>query len=166
MNRRQIALKLVLNELGMPPSIQTFDDRLILQKTVYLIQQLGVPLGYSYSWYIRGPYSRDLTADAFAESGSDLPDGWFLDERQKSTLAAAKPFIDTIKSQPDAARELEKLASVLFVIKTRQANPDDTDSITSRMTAAGKDFSREEVNDAVRVLRSQKFLPQAQDSRR
>lgn len=161
MNRRQIALKLVLDELGMAPSLSTFDDRLILQKTVYLIQQLGVSLGYSYSWYIRGPYSRDLTADAFGELGGSLPDGWFLETHQKAMLAAAKPFIDSTRSRPDAARELEKLASVLFVIKTRQARPDDTDSITSRMTIAGKDFSKDEVEDAVRVLRIQRFLPQA-----
>lgn len=159
MNRRQIGLKLVLNELGMTPSVDTFDDRLILQKTVYLVQQLGIPLGYYFSWYIRGPYSRDLTADAFADLGTDMPDGWFLDDPLKTTLAGAKPFLDSVRSQPDAARELEKLASVLFVVKTRQALPDDTDSITQRMTAAGKDFSQEEVKDAVRILRTKNFLP-------
>jgi hypothetical protein len=166
MNRRQIALKLVLKELGAQATLKTFDDRLILQKTVYLVQQFGIPLGYSFSWYLRGPYSRDLTADAFAEFDNPLPDGWCLDEGQIATLNRVKPLIDDIRSRPDAARELEKLASVLFVIKTNQGSVDDVDGIASRMKAAGKDFSNEDVRNAIDLLREREFLPQAQDCRR
>jgi len=55
MNRRQIALKLVLDSLGIQLSMSSFDERLALQKTIYLAQQMGVPLGYQFSWYLRGP---------------------------------------------------------------------------------------------------------------
>lgn len=34
-----------------------FDDRLRLQKYVYLIQRLGLSLGYRFNEYLRGPYS-------------------------------------------------------------------------------------------------------------
>ncbi len=158
MNRSQIALKLVLSELGMDPSMESFDDRLILQKTVYLIQQMGIPLGYHFSWYLRGPYSRDLTADAFANLGSDAPEGWILDEAVESKIAEAKPFLANAASEGNQARELEKLASVLFVINTGQALPHDGESITARMKAAGKDFSRSEVDDAIGVLRERNLI--------
>lgn len=153
MNRRQIALKLVLNELGMDQSMLSFDDRLALQKTVYLLQQMGIHLGYPFSWYLRGPYSRDLTADAFANVGVSLPEGWVLDDKQKEKLVRAKEFLGKVAPSSRKARELEKLASVLFLVNTHQAPADNSESITARMKAAGKDFSREEVDDAVRVLR-------------
>lgn len=158
MNRRQIALKLVLDELGMDQSMVSFDDRLMLQKTIYLLQQMGIHLGYPFSWYLRGPYSRDLTADAFANLEASSPEGWVLHAKQKETIARAKEFFGKVAPSSRKARELEKLASVLFLVNTRQAPADDNESITARMTAAGKDFSREEVDDAVRVLREHALL--------
>jgi uncharacterized protein YwgA len=158
MNRRQIALKLVLNELGMNQSMDSFDERLTLQKTIYLLQQMGVHLGYQFSWYIRGPYSRDLTADAFSNLGSELPEGWILDGKQKEKLTRAKGFLSNVAASSPKAREFEKLASVLFLVKTHQAPADNSESITARMTAAGKDFSREEVDDALRVLREHELI--------
>ncbi len=47
-------------------NLQTFGDRLILQKTVYLLQAFGIYLGYQFNWYLRGPYSPQLTKDAFS----------------------------------------------------------------------------------------------------
>jgi len=44
---------------------EKFEARLILQKTIYLMQAFGLNIGYSYSWYLRGPYSVDLTRDAY-----------------------------------------------------------------------------------------------------
>lgn len=45
--------------------IGTFSNRIKLQKIVYLIQANGINLGYSFSWYLHGPYSPDLTKDAY-----------------------------------------------------------------------------------------------------
>jgi uncharacterized protein YwgA len=44
----------------------SFNDRLIFQKTIYLLQAFGLYLGYYFSWYIHGPYSTTLTRDGFA----------------------------------------------------------------------------------------------------
>jgi len=53
-------------ELGFAFDIAEFDDRLIAQKLVCLLELKGVDLGYSCSLYVRGPYSPDLTQDLFA----------------------------------------------------------------------------------------------------
>ncbi len=45
MDRGQIALKLSMESLGLPFSIKTFEERLMLQKAVYLVQAAGVHLG-------------------------------------------------------------------------------------------------------------------------
>lgn len=66
MDAARIELKLVLDQAGVDGSkLDTFSQRFNIQKRVYLIQISGYELGYRFGWYLRGPYSRDLTADAF-----------------------------------------------------------------------------------------------------
>lgn len=65
MNTSQIVLKLVLDAVGQPVELDTFDDRFMIQKKTYLTQLAGIDLAYRFGWYLRGPYSRELTRDAF-----------------------------------------------------------------------------------------------------
>ena len=51
--------------LGFKPKIDNFEDRLIIQKAVYLLQLKGVKSGFEYSLYVRGPYSRELTDQVY-----------------------------------------------------------------------------------------------------
>ena len=37
-------------------SMDRFNDRLKLQKIIYLLQAFDVYLGYNFGWYLRGPY--------------------------------------------------------------------------------------------------------------
>jgi len=53
-------------ELGFRFDISSFDDRLVAQKLVCLLELKGIDLGYSCSLYVRGPYSPDLTQDLYA----------------------------------------------------------------------------------------------------
>ena len=47
----------------------SLDTRVILQKKVYFLQEFGCKLGYSFGWYLKGPYSTDLTRDAYQVKG-------------------------------------------------------------------------------------------------
>jgi hypothetical protein len=60
-----LSLKLISEALRIPISLDTFRDRLLLQKAVYLIQLVGIDMGYRFSWYLRGPYSSVLTDNLF-----------------------------------------------------------------------------------------------------
>jgi uncharacterized protein YwgA len=64
MNNSQIATAIALRDLKCG-SLETINDRILLQKKIFLAQDIGLPLGYGYSWYIHGPYSTDLTAVAY-----------------------------------------------------------------------------------------------------
>jgi len=46
-------------------SLETFDERLIFQKKIYLLQSYGLDLGFKFGSYIRGPYSSSLTRNGF-----------------------------------------------------------------------------------------------------
>ena len=45
--------------------INKFQGRKILQKTVYILREMGMNFRYSYNWYIHGPYSPQLADDAY-----------------------------------------------------------------------------------------------------
>jgi len=55
-----------LKELGLKNlSIDNFQDKLVIQKVIYLLQLKGVKTGFSYDLYVRGPYSSDLTNELY-----------------------------------------------------------------------------------------------------
>ena len=64
MNNSHVATAVALRDLNCY-SLETINDRILLQKKIYLAQNIGLPLGYGYSWYIHGPYSPDLTVVAY-----------------------------------------------------------------------------------------------------
>jgi len=54
-------------------SYGNFEDRLKMQKMVYLLQEEGVDIGhYGFDWYKHGPYSQALLDDMYMESGSNF----------------------------------------------------------------------------------------------
>ncbi|MFH1256673.1 MAG: hypothetical protein V1494_05285 [Candidatus Diapherotrites archaeon] len=48
-------------ELGFTPVVDEFADRLIIQKSVYLLDLKGIKTGFNFNLYMRGPYSKELT---------------------------------------------------------------------------------------------------------
>lgn len=58
-----------LGELGMHVDLSTLSSRIILQKRAYFLQAFGLPIGYSFGWYVFGPYSSELTKEAYAGEG-------------------------------------------------------------------------------------------------
>lgn len=121
MNRNLIALKLVLDELDEPSEISSVNDRKRVQKVIYLAQSVGVPLGYSYGWYLMGPYSPGLTRDYFAldKEEEDVAKALRGSELQPHVMTALQKLEAILK--PPAAFKLERedwyelLASYLYL---------------------------------------------------
>lgn len=158
MDRRQIATNLVMNELG-GIDLSSFGKRLALQKTVYIFQIAGVNLGYRYSWYLRGPYSRELTADAFSikdelDVGFDESDNWQLDDQSEGIVKKLKQHLI---GKPDGFEGLlpnwlEVLASVLFLFETEKSMDKSPKSIRQRLDSFNKQFSEEDIQLALDTL--------------
>ena len=96
--------------------MSTFNGRLILQKTVYLMQSFGIYVGYDFSWYLRGPYSTKLARNGFAlqEVYGNLPTGYFA---EKEVQEKFRKFLNFIKNKKTNADQLEILASIHFLKK-------------------------------------------------
>ncbi|RKX92533.1 MAG: hypothetical protein DRP84_09865 [Spirochaetes bacterium] len=66
-------LKWFCNEiLRRKLSLDDFDDKLIIQKAVYIAQKLGMDFNYNFGWHVRGVYSSALTVDIYEINDQDL----------------------------------------------------------------------------------------------
>ena len=99
----------------------TLEDRLKLQKTVYLLQIHGLQLGYGFGWYKYGPYSQDLVHEAYTVLSAERSlyehdtKNWDLSEESKDKF---NEFTDKLDSDLHDPVQLELLASAHFVHET------------------------------------------------
>jgi len=96
----------------------TTEDRLKLQKTIYLLQAYGLQVGYGFSWYRYGPYSQDLVYDAYKVLGPE--EDKYASETSSlkfstNTLEKFNKFKEICKEILNDPRQLELVASVDFV---------------------------------------------------
>jgi uncharacterized protein YwgA len=138
-----------LKELGVEPSIETFQERKRNQKLAYLLQQVGaVKLGYDFSWYIRGPYSPQLTHDLYAQrefSKTVVP----LSDDEKIGVVNLKKFLRDYVESPDA---LELLISLHFLRALGKQCGKAQEEVMSTLREKKPFFSAEEIERAWRKL--------------
>lgn len=155
MNRRQVSALLVLRELGITPQMHSFDDRLSVQKSIYLAQAAGVDLGHYFNWYLRGPYSPALTQDVFEAiqnyDTTAVLQGWELDAATRTKLGSVR---STFASAPGLAAPawLELLASVHFLLARRQVASADAEVLRAQLLKYSKNFTSEQIAEGVRRL--------------
>jgi hypothetical protein len=101
-----------------PKSFETdFDERLILQKTIYLMEEWGkIPFGYTFRWYYHGPYSSGLARDAFPATRlyNSSPRRKFVDPSVNQRLERMEAWF---KSQPKSPSWFELLGSALYLFR-------------------------------------------------
>ena len=109
--------------LELKLGLGTFQDRIKLQKIVYLTEHaFGINLGLSFDWYIHGPYSPDLTKIMFEkEPGITMK----LTESKINELKKFKEFFRTHTT----SNSLELLGSLhyfLSVVKGKNHSKEKT----------------------------------------
>lgn len=154
LDQDQSRLMAFLSAMGLEVNMDTFTSRLILQKTVYLLKEFGLDLGYSFGWHIRGPYSATLADDLFECNG--LPPFAFeeiVDEIAEGEGERLQGASQALKGYLEDSRFLEVLASVRYL--GRKGNRILGDERAALVTEAQEEkptFSREEIERAVEVL--------------
>jgi len=86
-------------------NVNRFDNRLKLQKYVYLARKFGFDLGYRYNLYIHGPYSPELANDYYR-----------LNKVTKYVkISLDRKFIKLIKRKSE--RWLELAATIVMLVE-------------------------------------------------
>ena len=138
-----------LKELGVEPSLRTFQERKRNQKLAYLIQQVGkIELGYDFSWYIRGPYSSQLTHDLFAQNESNR-NAMPLSEDERNEMLKLKEFLGGLIESPD---DLELLVSLHYLRRLGKQYGKEPDEVISTLLKKKPFFSERQVMTAWRKL--------------
>lgn len=144
MSNNLLALKLLLENFGVNTDISNVDLRKEKQKAVYLAKIEGADLGYSYGWYVRGPYSPSLTADYYELSRQEVGTGQLRADLQAAVERARNKYYLTSPAEFPIHNWLELLASLHYLRKTskydaekaRQTIRDKKPHLTEHIAAA------------------------------
>lgn len=108
-----------LKELGFKPDVDKFQDRLVIQKTVCLLKMMGLDVGYSFSLYVRGPYSPSLTNDLYSNRNevNNLKTNYTSNEEEKKKLNVFSEISNNL--EPTL---LEIMSTYAFLIREPENN--------------------------------------------
>ena len=156
MKKESELLKLFLDAAGCDINMSTFDGRLEVQKTTYLIQEMGYNLGYNYHWYLRGPYCSEV-ADAAFEISRNKQEYDHLQSSLKSDIqedveSKFKKFND---EKPELLTEIdwyELLASTTYIAHNLGKDDDKDDKIVEQLLDKKKWYQPDDAKKALRLL--------------
>ena len=136
--------------------VDEFNDRLKNQKIIYLLQEYGLKLGYTYSWYLYGPYCKEVTKDTYGEAEESATSD--LSDSEKIKIRAFKnKFGDNL----DDPEWLEVAASLMYLQKKKylgQKLAAIKDDLIDDMAFGLKHFHPHFVLDVINELEEKQFL--------
>lgn len=120
---------------------ESFEDRLKLQKYVYLADRFGLKSGYDFNMYVYGPYSPKLAEDYYKQLDAEAP----LPPEFRS-----QDFIKLVKGKD--ARWLEIAATIISVYeynKEKGISEEDIVNIVTEIKPWAKDYVDEIIDELV-----------------
>ena len=169
MNEDLIILNAYLTELGVPPRIKTLNDRIRVQKAIYLAQAAGADLDYDYNWYLRGPYSPELANDYYklseaifmnkipvagdSQTSAGIPK---LKDSYVTTLKSLAPIISPPEGFDRPQEDWLELVSSLHFLQTKKSLTLD---LARRVIEKTKTHLVQYVDQAQEKLREMNLLP-------
>ena len=135
MGNINILCKVILN-LKLEIDMGSFNDRKILQKVIYILQEmLGLKLDYQFIWYTYGPYSKRLTLDAFRlynnfQHYNESAQTIFFTESAKEKIAEFKDFVGHHITD---SVWLETIASMHFIATDMLNNSKDYGQVSTKL---------------------------------
>jgi hypothetical protein len=143
-----------LKNLGIDANLNTFAERVRVQKMVYMLKQFGADLGFGFTWYLRGPYSPSLTKTLFNPTSEDARSSRELNTIELKVVNDMRNFLG---GDFYSADRMELVASLIYLIKhgpdndlqtktkivkflrdeKPQYSPDEIEQVWRRISAAG-----------------------------
>jgi len=142
-DQNEVILSRILKLLGVDGvNMKDFDNRLKYQKLIYLTQNLGIGLGYGYSWYVRGPYSPALTRTLFNIRDNESFRKWnSIKFNQEDEVVKRLNHLKTILgSNFENPYYLEVLASLHYLHKTLPPSENSCTQLKERLLCVKPDL--------------------------
>ncbi len=161
MNNIDIANGIVFQKMAV--SKDSFEDRIICQKKVYLLQSLGTDLGYTYNWYVRGPYSPSLTNYIYGNLDVLMSNDFSkynLNKAVEDNIDKVNSISDDIRNDFDLSSWYELLASLLFIYNNKESwkIKSEKSSLYKALMEQKPQFSEEQCEYAFGKLQAKGFI--------
>ena len=144
-----------LDALGLSPKMETFSERKRVQKVVYLLDKVfGMNLDFSYSWYLHGPYSPQLTRIVFdVIEGQTVVDSNLkvLSSNDQRKIEELKAFLGNDINSSD---KLELLVSLHFLLNRMKDSDVSQEDIIAFLRRKKPYFTDEEIIGAIDQLQT------------
>ena len=131
---------------GNSIEMNTFDNRIKFQKLIYILESIGINFDYSFSWYVRGPYSSSLASDGFEVSTGHIKDDEYHpipDEISKITgLKDAIPGIDNSETA-------ELYGSIIFLMREKNLSGQE---LIEKIKSLKPWYTEEKIKEAVNKI--------------
>ena len=135
----------------------SFSDRIIAQKKIYLLKCLGTDLGYQYNWYLRGPYSSSLSNYIYDNiefiKHNDFNEYNLLDATQKN-VDIVNTFIDSEPSSLETSSWYELLASMSYLDNNRESWNINNNNIIEILQREKPRYTTAECSLAIETLKT------------
>lgn len=167
MDMRLAGIYLILKELG-GFNIGTLEERVFVQKAIYLLQVLGLDLRFRFSWYLRGPYSKTLSQCVYEiyddQELKDRSDKLKLKPEIDPVLTQLKGWMDKVPTGLELSQWFELLSSIHYVKHISKPSESVTEAnIGDFLKKVGKKvFSAEMIGEAWRTLDSAGLISEKQ----
>ena len=109
----------VFEEMAFPVNCNTFEEKLVAQKTICLLQLKGMNFDYPFGMYVRGAYSLSLTQDYYEhrEEFQNLHSGISLSYEEKAVVTTLD---DLFEKSPSL---LEIGATYAYIVEKMHLSP-------------------------------------------
>lgn len=146
------------NVFEKEPNFRCFDDRLEMQKTVYLLREMGVTCGnYPFRWYKHGPYSQGLQNVMISSAPQQEPVSF--SEIGAQGIGKLKNLLHVDHTGYSDADWMEALGSLHYLRKYREPTLDDR-ALLLLLTELKPNLSNEALNrEALRQLCTLDLVP-------
>lgn len=156
MDNIDIAKGLIFKKLNIK-SKNSLNNRVIIQKKIYLLQEQDVDLGYCYNWYLKGPYSPSLTSYVY-ENLDTLKsmeyNGASLNGKVLNKIEKINEFQECKPDNLSEADWYELLASLLYIHKNCNmwSIKNDKENVIKTLIDEKPKYSREDCQIALNKL--------------
>jgi hypothetical protein len=144
-----------LSALGISPKMETFAERKKVQKIAYLLDKVfEMNFGFSYGWYLHGPYSPEVTRivfDVVEGRQNVISDPAYLTKEDQHKIELLKTFLG---EDIDSTDELELLVSIYYLLDCYRQSKTKTADVVAFLKERKPYFSTEEVCGAIDRMRS------------
>ena len=126
-------------KLGLVANVDSFDSRIKLQKLVYLSDSFGIPIGFSFTWYVYGPYSPQLTKIMFGKETGKSNNITKIPNVENIIIKLKEFLGDDIHS----ADKLELIASLHYICSLYNHPSNSRSEIISTLCEEKPKFTKE-----------------------